>query len=50
MDVVDPSGGSTVWDEQFSSDEEAYEEFERTVAKEGIRTLLDGGKVIPFRR
>jgi hypothetical protein len=50
MDVVDPSGGSTVWDDQFSSDEEAYEQFERTVAKEGIRTFLDGGKVIPFRR
>jgi hypothetical protein len=50
MDVVDPSGGSTVWDDQFSSDEEAYEEFELTVAKEGIRTFLDGGKVIPFRR
>jgi hypothetical protein len=25
-------------------------EFERTVAEEGIRTFLDEGKVIPFRR
>jgi hypothetical protein len=50
LDVVDPSGGSTVWDDQFSSDEEAYAEFERTVAEEGIRTFLEGGKVIPFRR
>jgi hypothetical protein len=50
MDVVDPSGGSTVWDDLFPSDQEAYEEFERTVAKEGIRTFLDGGKIIPFRR
>jgi hypothetical protein len=50
MDVVDPSGSSTVWDDLFPSDQEAYEEFERTVAKEGIRTFSDGGKVIPFRR
>ena len=50
MDVVDPSGGSTVWNDQFSSDEEAYAEFERTVAEERIRTFLEGGKVIPFRR
>jgi hypothetical protein len=50
MGVVDPSGGSTVWDDLFPSEQEAYEEFERTVAKEGIRTFLDGGKVIPFRR
>ena len=50
LDVVDPSGGSTVWDDLFSSDEEAYAEFERTVAEEGIRTFLEGGKVIPFRR
>ena len=50
LDVVDPSGGSTVWDDQFASDEEAYAEFERTVAEEGIRTFLEGGKVIPFRR
>jgi hypothetical protein len=41
---------STVWDDLFPSDQEAYEEFERTVAKEGIRTSLDGGKIIPFRR
>jgi hypothetical protein len=50
VDVVDPSGGSTVWDDLFPSDQEAYEEIERTVAKEGIRTFLDGGKVVPFRR
>lgn len=41
LDVVDPSGGSTVWDDLFSSDQEALAEFERTVAKEGIRTFLD---------
>ena len=44
LEVVNSSGTSTVWDDLFSSDEEAYAEFERTVAKEGIRTFLDGGK------
>ena len=38
------------WDEAFATDEAAYAEFERTVAKEGIRTVLDSGKVIPFPR
>jgi hypothetical protein len=41
---------SVVWDEQFSSDEEAYAEFNRTVADEGMQTFLDQGNVIPFRR
>jgi hypothetical protein len=50
LDVVDPSGTSIVWDDLFSSDEDAFAEFERTVAEEGIRTFLDEGKVIPFRR
>ena len=50
MEVVNSSGTSIVWDDLFPSDEEAYAEFERTVAEEGIRTFLEGGKVIPFRR
>ena len=50
LEVINTSGGSTVWDDLFSSDEEAYSEFQRTVAEEGIRTFLDGGKVIPFKR
>jgi hypothetical protein len=50
LEVVTADGASTVWDEQFASDEEAYAEFERTVSEEGIRTFLDEGNVIPFRR
>jgi hypothetical protein len=50
LEVVNSSGTSIVWDDLFPSDEEAYAEFERTVADEGIRTFLDGGRVIPFRR
>ena len=50
LEVVNSSGTSIVWDDLFPSDEDAYEEFQRTVADEGIRTFLDGRKVIPFRR
>ena len=50
LEVVNSSGTSAVWDDLFSSDHDAYAEFESTVAQEGIRTFLDGGKVIPFRR
>ena len=50
LEVVNSSGTSTVWDDLFPSDDDAFAEFERTVAEEGIRTFLDGGKVIPFRR
>lgn len=50
LEVVNSSGTSTVWDDLFSSDEDAYAEFERTVAEEGIKTFSDGGKAIPFRR
>ena len=50
LEVVNSSGTSIVWDDLFPSDEDAFAEFKRTVAEEGIRTFLDGGKVIPFRR
>ncbi len=50
LEVVNDKNMSIVWDDLFASDDEAYAEFERTVADEGIRTFLDSGKVIPFRR
>jgi uncharacterized protein len=50
LEVVNAAGTSVVWDEQFSSDEEAYAEFKRTVADEGMQVFLDQGNVIPFRR
>ncbi len=50
LEVVNSSGTSIVWDDLFPSDEDAFAEFQRAVAEEGIRTFLDGGKVIPFRR
>ena len=50
LEVVNAANTSTVWDELFATDEAAYAEFERTVAEEGMRTFLDSGEVIPFRR
>jgi hypothetical protein len=48
--VVNSAATSTVWDELFATDEDAYAEFERTVAEEGMQAFLDKGNVIPFRR
>ena len=50
LEVINAANTSIVWDEPFATDEDAYAEFERTVAEKGMRTFLDGGKVIPFRR
>ena len=50
LEVVNAANTSTVWDELFVTDEDAYAEFERTVAEEGMRTFLDSAKVVPFRR
>jgi len=50
LEVVNSEGASIVWDDLFASDEEAYAEFERTVAEEGMQAFLDKSNVIPFRR
>ena len=50
LEVVNAAGTSTVWDDLFASDKEAYAAFERTVEEEGMRAFLDKSNVIPFRR
>ena len=40
LEVEDPEGGSTVWDEKFPTDETALAEFRDTLAKEGIRYFV----------
>jgi hypothetical protein len=50
LEVVNSSATSIVWDDLFLSDEDAYAELQRTVAEEGIKTFLDRGNVIPFKR
>ena len=48
LEVVNSAGTSIVWDNQFSSDEAANEEFLRIVDKEGMAAFLDDAKIIPF--
>jgi hypothetical protein len=52
LEVVNSSGTSIVWDDPFETDEQAYSEFYRTVAEEGMQVFADEvrGNVIPFRR
>jgi uncharacterized protein len=50
LEVVNAAGTSVVWDEQFSSDEEAYAEFKKTISAEGMQAFVDQGNVIPFKR
>jgi hypothetical protein len=50
LEVVNGAGTSIVWDQLFSSDDEAYAEFERTVVEEGMQAFLDKSNVVPFRR
>ena len=40
LEVVDEYGNSTVWNEPFTSDDEAFQEFQRTLEEEGIDTLI----------
>ena len=50
LEVVNSEGASIVWDDLFSSDDEAFAEFERTVREEGLQAILDKSNVVPFRR
>ena len=40
LEVVDEYNTSTVWDDPFATDDEAYAEFRRTLAEEGIEALI----------
>ena len=50
LEVVNQAGTSTVWDDEFQTDDAAYAMFLATVAEGGIKTFLDQAVVIPFRR
>ncbi|KQP11412.1 hypothetical protein ASF28_02945 [Methylobacterium sp. Leaf99] len=41
LEVVGIDRSHIVWDETFESDLDAYEAFERAVAKDGIRSLTE---------
>lgn len=49
LEVVNQAGTSTVWGDEFETDEAAYTTFLSTVAADGIKTFLDQAVVIPFR-
>lgn len=40
LEVVDEYGNSTVWDQPFAADDEAIEEFQRTLREEGIDSMI----------
>jgi hypothetical protein len=39
LEVIDSAGTSTVWDDQYDTDEAAKAEFNRCIAEEGIVSL-----------
>ena len=41
LEVVDREGGSTVWQDLFPSDEDAYREFTRTLDAEGPSAFVE---------
>ena len=40
LEVVDGDNNSTVWDDPFNTDDEAFQEFERTLNEEGIEAMI----------
>lgn len=48
LEVVNEEGTSTVWDNLFDTDDEAFAAFQLTLDEEGIDAFLDRGNVIPF--
>lgn len=47
LEVTDGSGTSTVWDEEFETDEAAHKCLMETLDKEGIAAFKDSN-VVPF--
>lgn len=42
LEVINESGTSIVWDDQFATDRDADNAFRETLAKEGLAAFLDG--------
>ena len=40
LEVVDEDNNSTAWDDPFDTDDEAFQEFERTLKEEGIEAMI----------
>jgi hypothetical protein len=41
LEVIDQEGASTVWDDTFPTDKDAYTEFQQTLETEGIRSFAE---------
>ena len=41
LEVIDREGASTVWDDTFADDQDAYDEFYRALELEGISLPID---------
>ena len=50
LEVVNAAGTSTVWDDAFATDEDAYEAFCDALDTDGFASFLDSSNVVPFRR
>lgn len=40
LEVVDEENNSTVWDDPFPADDDAFQEFKRTLEEEGIDSMI----------
>jgi uncharacterized protein len=40
LEIVDEENNSTVWDDPFPTDDEAFQEFQRTLEEEGIESMI----------
>ena len=40
LEVIDEDDNSLIWEDSFATDAEAWEEFERAVAEDGIAQLI----------
>ena len=50
LEVVDKDGTSTVWDEQFKSDQDALDAVLEVIRDEGVDAFMEKGNIIPFPR
>ncbi|MDF1631892.1 hypothetical protein [Mycoplana sp. MJR14] len=46
LELAEPDGSSTVWEELFPTDQAAWEEFEQGVREIGLIALLDAGEAV----
>ena len=50
LEAIDDAGTSTVWDDQFDTDQAALHELLTDIEKQGIAAFRESANVIPFRQ